>query len=105
MIQIVNKEDFFNIIKTNKLVVVDFYADWCGPCKMMAPILEQIAIEMNGDLEIIKVNIDEESTLANQYSIMSIPTLLVFLDEDLVAKVTGFQQKEKIIATITKLIT
>lgn len=71
-----NKEEFINSISSGT-VLVDFYADWCGPCKMLAPILEQFAKETE-NVEVLKVNVDQVSDVAKDYGIMSIPTLILF---------------------------
>ena len=89
------------VVKTNEfeaatakgVVLVDFYADWCGPCKMIAPILEQLNDEYQGKLDIIKVDVDAEGGLAQKYGIMSIPTLMLFKDGNVVGQVLGFQAK------------
>lgn len=78
--EIVNKERFEELLKTNKLLLVDFYADWCGPCKMVAPVLEKFKEEANGKMEVVKINVDNEESLVWQFGIQSIPTLLFFKD-------------------------
>jgi len=72
--------------------IVDFYADWCGPCKMMASVLEDIANE-NPDVTIVKVNVDNQQTLAVKYGVMSIPTIYVYKDNELVEKFIGFRDR------------
>ncbi|MBR2891569.1 MAG: thioredoxin [Bacilli bacterium] len=78
--EIVNKERFEELLKTNKLLLVDFYADWCGPCKMVAPVLEKFKEEANEKIEVVKINVDNEESLVWQFGIQSIPTLLFFKD-------------------------
>jgi len=85
-------EDFDQLIGKGK-VLVDFYADWCGPCKMLAPVLEEISRE-HGDLSIVKVNVDEHPLLAQKYSVMSIPSLIYFVDGKDVNHHVGFIPKE-----------
>jgi thioredoxin 1 len=75
------------------VTLVDFYADWCGPCKMIAPVLEQVAGEMP-DLTIAKLNVDNSPEIASQFGVMSIPTLILFKDGNQVAQTMGFQPKE-----------
>ncbi|HSP21960.1 MAG TPA: thioredoxin [Planococcus sp. (in: firmicutes)] len=76
------------------LVLVDFWAAWCGPCKMIAPVLEELDADMNGKVKILKVDVDENQGTASEYGIMSIPTLLLMKDGQPVDKVVGFRPKE-----------
>lgn len=85
------------------VVLVDFFADWCGPCKMMAPVLEEIANERE-DVHIYKVNVDEEGSLAQQFNVMSIPTLVLFKDGKAVATTMGFNPKPAVEAFIQKAL-
>ena len=84
------------------LVLVDFWATWCGPCKMIAPVLEELAPEIEGKAEIVKVDVDQNQATASEYGIMSIPTLVLFKDGELVDKVVGYQPKEALAAFIEK---
>lgn len=88
----VNESQFNTSIKTG-VVLVDFSAEWCGPCKMIAPVLEQLSKEYEGKVNIITVDVDEEQNIAMRYSIMSIPTLMLFKDGKSVGQVVGFQSK------------
>ena len=92
--QIVNKTDFQKIIQ-NGYTLVDFYADWCGPCKMLGPILEEVSHEYP-DVDFIKINVDNEQELAAEYRIMSIPAIFMFKDGEMVGKTGGLQPKEAI---------
>lgn len=83
----------FNTITKKDVVLVDFSAEWCGPCKMIAPVLEQLSKEMEGKVKIITVDVDQEQALASQYNVMSIPTLLLFKDGAVLGQVVGFQSK------------
>lgn len=87
------KDENFNEEIKEGLVLVDFYADWCGPCRMVGPIIEEIANEVK-DVKVIKVNVDEREDVAKSYGIMSIPTILLFRDGQLEKKQVGFVPKE-----------
>ena len=93
----VNKNDFDSIVKESaKTVLVDFWASWCGPCRMIAPVLEEVAQE-RPDVKVCKVNVDEEQELAISYGVSSIPTLLVFKNGQVVNKSIGAIPKQKIL--------
>lgn len=93
MIKHYSKEEDFNEIIKNK-VLVDFYADWCGPCKMLAMEIEKAASEI--DIDIVKVNVDDEEDIARRYGVMSIPTLILFENGQELKKTIGFMPKDKI---------
>ena len=84
------------VLKSEKPVVVDFYADWCGPCKMLSPIVETVAKE-NEDIKVVKVNVDDAQDLAIKYNIMSIPTLVAFKNGEEVNRTVGLVDKTQII--------
>lgn len=81
-------------------VLVDFWAPWCGPCKMIAPILDELSAEVGDKAKIVKINVDDNPESATRYNVMSIPTLLVFKDGQVVDQLVGVQPKEKLKAII-----
>ena len=81
----------------NGVVLVDFWAAWCGPCKMIAPVLEEVDAEMGGEVKVVKVDVDNNQATAGEYGIMSIPSLLLFVDGELKAKTAGFMPKDALV--------
>ena len=81
----------------NGVVLVDFWAAWCGPCKMIAPVLEEVDAELNGEVKVVKVDVDNNQATAGEYGIMSIPSLLLFVDGELKAKTAGFMPKDALV--------
>ncbi|MSS62931.1 thioredoxin [Velocimicrobium porci] len=91
------------VLESNKLAVVDFYADWCGPCQMMAPIVEKLANEYEGEVVIGKLNVDEESGISRQYRVMSIPTIIFFKNGEAADKIIGAVSEDELREKIEKL--
>lgn len=92
----ITKDNFEEVVlKSDKTVLIDFWADWCGPCKMIAPIVEKVADE-NPDILVGKINVDEELELARQYNVMSIPTLLVFKNGEKAGTLIGVHTIQEI---------
>ncbi len=93
----VNKDNFEEeVLKSDKKVLVDFWADWCGPCKMLSPVIDKLAEELD-DVKVCKVNVDTEPTISIEYNIMSIPTLLVFENCVEVNRSVGLVSKEEVL--------
>lgn len=94
-----NKDNFDSAIRSEKPVLLDFYADWCGPCRMVLPIIEEIAGERD-DVVVAKVNVDDEPELAERFGVFSIPALFVLKNGEVVKKATGARPKEQILALL-----
>ena len=97
------KDSYHNeVMETEKVVVIDFWATWCGPCKMMAPVIEKVAKDYP-DVKVCKVNVDEEPELSNAFKIVSIPTIVVIKNGEIIDSVVGYRPKEDI-EKIIKLV-
>jgi thioredoxin 1 len=94
------KSSFNDIINSETPVLVDFFADWCGPCKMLAPVLAQVKEELGGKVKIIKIDVDKNQPLASKYQVCGVPTMLLFKKGKQVWRQSGVLQKDEIISFI-----
>ena len=101
----VNEANFeAEVLKSSQPVVVDFWAEWCGPCKMLGPVLDEIASEQSGRAKVAKVNIDQNSVLAERFGIRSIPTLLYFVGGEMRKQTVGVVSKKTIVSTLESVL-
>lgn len=94
------KTSFQSIIDSKTPVLVDFFAEWCGPCKMLAPILKQVKEELGDSVKIVKIDVDKNQTLANQYQVRGVPTMLLFKNGKQVWRQSGVLQKNDIVNVV-----
>ena len=100
-----NNENFKTEVKeSNKVVIVDFYADWCGPCKMMSPVIDKIAEESDDRIKVCKLNVDDAQDIAVAYDVMSIPTLILFKDGTELNRLVGLQSKQEVLDMINYVL-
>ena len=97
-----NKEEFSKIINENEIIVVDFFATWCGPCKMLAPVIENVEKVMP-NVKFIKIDIDQFNDLASEYKIQSVPTLVYIKNKELITKSVGYLDEDALIEKINSL--
>lgn len=99
----INSENFEKeVLNSNKPVLIDFYADWCGPCKMMAPVVKELAEELQGKAKVGKINVDENQDLAMEYNVMSIPTLLIFKNGKEFKRFVGVRDKHELLKELNQ---
>lgn len=103
-LRVVNEQELEKTIEDNEIVLVDMYAEWCGPCKMLAPVLEDIALKYNGNIKIVKVDVDKEIAVAEKYNVKSVPTTLFFYNGKLKQTFVGFQPKNRFEALLDPII-
>ena len=105
LLHIENKEVFQKeVLESDKVALVDFWAPWCGPCKMVAPELEAVASEYEDKAIVAKINVDEQQQLASQYDVMSIPTLLILKDGQEIERLVGYRPRKDLMDAIDKII-
>ena len=100
MAKVATNSNFNELLQDSKLVVVDFWATWCGPCRMLSPILDEVEEEMKDKISVVKVNVDDADEIAAQFRIMSIPTLLFFKNGQVVDKTVGAMPKPTLVEKI-----
>lgn len=99
-----NDNNFYEEIKKNKLTLVDFWASWCGPCQMIAPVIEEVAKEFLGKLKIAKIDVDDNPKIAADFDVMNIPTLIFFKEAQEVDRIVGIISKKDLTHKIKELI-
>ena len=105
MIKHITEENFeTEVLKGEGYILVDFWAPWCGPCKMLAPVLEELSTELEGKINIMKVNVDENKDIAVKYEIMGIPTMKIFNNGAIVETIVGFNGKDSLKNKLLQLI-
>ena len=104
LVNTLDGNNFSAIISSDKPVLVDFWAAWCGPCKMIAPVVEEIAQMFQGKLDVGKLNVDENGAIAAEYGVMSIPTLIIFKDGKEAERFVGYKPKEELAALVGKYV-
>lgn len=102
-LQFTNQNFNQEVLKSDQPVLVDFFADWCGPCQMVAPIIEELAKEYEGKAKIGKVNVDDQKELAQKYGVMSIPTIILFKNGEAIETLVGSQTKERLKELLDKI--
>lgn len=97
------KGTFENIINDSRPVIVDFHADWCGPCKMQSPILKEVASEFGERIRVIKIDVDQNNEIADRYQIQSVPTLMIFQNGEIKYKHSGVHSKPQLVSVINNI--
>ena len=100
----ITSENYESVLKSEKPIVVDFWATWCGPCRMVGPVIESLAEEYDGKTSVCKLNVDENPDLATEYKIMSIPTVMIMKNGEIVDKAVGVRTREEYQSMIEKAL-
>lgn len=101
--KVINEQEYKNeVLKSKGVVLLDFYASWCGPCRMIAPVLEELEEENN--IKVLKMDVDENTNVPKEYGVMSIPTVCIFKDGEFKEKFLGYRQKEEIEEILNKYL-
>ncbi|MBD2491010.1 thioredoxin [Aulosira sp. FACHB-615] len=100
----IQESEFYTLLTQEKILVVDFTATWCGPCRLVSPLMEQLATEYNGRAKVVKVDVDKNKPLFKQYALRSIPAILIFKDGDLVEKIIGVSPYEQFKEAVDNLL-
>ena len=100
----VNNQNLAEVLASSPVVLIDFWATWCGPCRMLAPVVEEVAAEFEGKVVVAKCNVDEAREVSMQYRIMSIPTLIYFKNGEVVDKTVGVVSKDDIVSKLNNLL-
>ena len=105
MAQFINSEQFNNLVEhVEGIAVVDFFATWCGPCKMLAPVFQEVGNELEGKAKFYKIDIDESLDIARQFNVSTVPTIIIFRNGEPVERLVGFMPKENLAAKIREYI-
>ena len=105
MAQVINSEEFNNLVEhVEGIAVVDFFATWCGPCKMLAPVFQEVGNELEGKAKFYKIDIDESLDIARQFSVSTVPTIIIFRNGEPIERLVGFMPKENLLSKIRDYI-
>jgi thioredoxin 1 len=104
VVDVVTDQSFESFVQAQEPVLVDFWAPWCGPCKMLGPVVEQLSSELSGQMKFGKLNVDDNPNTASKFGIMGIPTLLVFKGGEVVRQITGYYPKDQLQARLADLL-